>query len=122
MLDQVARLLRDGHGRARVRAPAGRQVLVTIGTRSPFPAWIDPVTEILPCPDHHDWRDYLSSLRAGHQMSFGAICGGDRESGAWPLLGADTSADLVVLDTKRFAEELHLLRPAGPPVPFPLAD
>jgi hypothetical protein len=122
MLDQVVSLLRDGYGRSRTRAPGGRQVLVTVGTRIPFPAWIDPVTEIVPCPAHRDWRDSLVSLKQNHDIAFGVICGGDRESTAWSLLGADASADLVVLDAQRFAEGLGLLHPAGQNVPFPLVD
>jgi hypothetical protein len=123
MLGQVASLLRDGHGRAAPRSPGGRLVLVTVGSRRPFPAWLDPVTEILPCPSHLDWRDVLRSLREDHQdVAFGAICGGDRDCEEWQLLGADASAELIVLDARRFAEELQLLRPPGERVPFPLVD
>jgi hypothetical protein len=122
MLHQVVSLLRDGHGRARARAPRGRQALVTVGTRSPFPPWIDPVTEIVPCPAHHDWHDGLASLKQSHEMAFGAICGGDREDAAWSLLGANASADLVVLDSRRFAAELGFLDQARPRIPFPLVD
>jgi hypothetical protein len=55
-------------------------------------------------------------------MTFGAICGGDRDAQAWQLLGADASADLIVLDARRFAADLRLVRRAAEQVPFPLAD
>jgi hypothetical protein len=55
-------------------------------------------------------------------MTFGAICGGDRAAEAWRLLGADATADLIVLDAWQFATDLRLLRPPGEHVPFPLVD
>jgi len=123
MLSQAARLLRDQRGGSTRRLPAGRPVLVTVGSRLPFPAWRDPVTEILPCPTHNDWRGSLGGLKDDHrEMIFGAICGGDRDAEAWRWLGADASADLVVLDARQFAADLRLLRPPGERVPFPLVD
>jgi hypothetical protein len=123
MLGRVTGLLGDGHDGAGQQTPGERQVLVTIGSRGPFPAWRDAVTEILPCPRHHDWRDLLRSLRHDHpQLAFGAICGGDRDAAAWRLLGSDAIADLVVLDAWQFGVDLRLLRPVGEHVPFPLID
>jgi hypothetical protein len=117
MLDHAATLL-GGQ-----RPPDGRPVLVTIGSRHPFPAWLDRDTEIVPCPAHRDWRDLISRLKDEHSdMTFGAICGGDRDAQAWQLLGADASADLIVLDARRFAADLRLVRRAAEQVPFPLAD
>ncbi len=55
-------------------------------------------------------------------MAFGAICGGDLDAEAWRLLGANASADLVVLDARQFAADLRLLRPPGEHVPFPMVD
>jgi hypothetical protein len=123
MLGQAASLLRNGQGRAGKRPPAGHPVLVTIGSRLPFPAWRDPVSEILPCPAHNDWRGFLGWLKDDHrEMAFGAICGGDRDAEAWRLLGANASADLIVLDARQFAADLRLLRPPGEHVPFPMVD
>jgi hypothetical protein len=123
MLGRAVSLLRDGQGRAGKQPSAGRPVLVTVGSRVPFPAWRDPVTEILPCPAHNDWRGFLGGLKDDHrEMTFGAICGGDRGAEAWRLLGADASAELVVLDARQFAADLRLLRPPGEHVPFPLVD
>ena len=122
MLGRIADLLKDGRDRAG-KQPDGRPVLVTVGSRDPFPPWRDPVTEILPCPGHHDWRDFLRRLKQDHpEMAFGAICGGDRDAEAWRLLGADAIADLIVLDAWQFAMGLRLLRPPGEHVPFPLVD
>ena len=123
MLGQAAGLLRDGHGGAGNQPSGARPVLVTVGSRVPFPAWRDPVTEILPCPGHNDWRGFLQRLKDDHpRMTFGGICGGDRDAEAWRLLGADATADLIVLDAWQFATDLRLLRPPGEHVPFPLVD
>lgn len=123
MLGQAASLLQDSRDRTGRRPSGERPVLVTIGSRDPFPAWRDPVTEILPCPRHHEWRDFLGRLKQNHpEMTFGAICGGDPGAEAWRLLGADAIADLIVLDAQQFAVDLRLLRPAGEHVPFPLVD
>jgi hypothetical protein len=123
MLGQAAGLLRNGHGGAGNQSSGARPVLVTVGSRVPFPAWRDPVTEILPCPGHNDWRGFLQRLKGDHpRMTFGAICGGDSGAEAWRLLGADATADLIVLDAWQFATDLRLLRPPGEHVPFPLVD
>jgi hypothetical protein len=123
MLGQTADLLRDRRDHTGRQPPDERPVLVTIGSRDPFPAWRDPVTEVLPCPRHHDWRDLLRSLRHDHpQLAFGAICGGNRAAAPWRLLGANAIADLIVLDAWQFAVDLRLLRPPGEHVPFPLID
>jgi hypothetical protein len=123
MLGQAAGLLSYGQGSAGNQPSAARPVLVTVGSRGPFPAWRDPVTEILPCPGHNDWRGFLQRLQDDHpRMTFGAICGGDRDAEAWRLLGADATADLIVLDAWQFATDLRLLRPPGEHVPFPLVD
>jgi hypothetical protein len=123
MLGQVAELLRDGKDRFGQLPPGARPVLVTVGSRCSFPAWQDPETEIVPCPAHLDWRGGLRALQEDHRgMTFGAICGGDRDAEVWRLLGADAIAGLIVFDACQFAANLRLLRPPGEHVPFPLVD
>jgi hypothetical protein len=123
MLAEAARLLQTRQGRTGGAHPAGRPVLVTVGSRLAFPAYRDPYSEILPCPWRRDWRSFFRWLAEDHrEMTFGAICGGDQEAEVWRLLGKDASAELVALDAWQFGAELRLLRSAAEHVPFPMVD
>jgi hypothetical protein len=123
MLAEVARLLQVRQGRTGEGHPAGRPVLVTVGSRVAFPAYQDPYSEILPCPLRNDWQSFYRWLREDHrEMAFGAICGGDHDAEVWRLLGAEASAELVALDAWHFATALRLLRPPDEYVPFPMID
>jgi hypothetical protein len=123
MLAEVASLLQSRQGRPGEGHPAGRPVLVTVGTRVAFPASRDPHSEILPCSAGNDWLSFFRWLTEDHQeMSFGAICGGNPDADVWRLLGKDASAELVALDAWQFAAELRLLRSSTEHVPFPMVD
>ena len=114
MLAEAARLLQAPQRRAGEGHPAGRPVLVTVGSRLAFPAYIDPQSEILPCPWRHDWHSFFRWLAEDHkEMTFGAIYDGDQDAEVWRLLGQDASADLKALDARQFAADLRLLRPVG---------
>jgi hypothetical protein len=126
LLAEVALRLKGPEG-----AAAGRPVLVTIGARTAFPHRIDPVSEIIPCPLHYDWRVILRQLSEDHAgMAFGAIrdCDSgegplDPEDEVWRLLGSDARAELAAaFDVRRFAVGLGLLSPALQYIPFPLTD
>ena len=123
MLAEVASLLQSGQGQPGEGHSAGRPVLVTVGTRVPFPAYRDPQSEILPCSAGNDWLSFFRWLvEDHHEMTFGAICGGNSDAEVWRLLGKDASAELVALDAWQFAAELRLLRPAAEQIPFPVVD
>lgn len=123
MLAETARLLQTRQTRLGQGHPAGRPVLVTVGSRVAFPAYRDPYSEILPCPWRHDWRSFYRWLKEDHpEMAFGSICGGDLDASVWRLLGTDANAELVALDVLQFAAELRLLRPPEEHVPFPMVD
>jgi hypothetical protein len=126
LLAEVALRLKGPEG-----AEAGRPVLVTIGARTAFPHRIDPVSEILPCPRHYDWRVIGRRLSGDHAgMAFGAIRDRGSDDGfadaaeeVWRLLGTDARAELAAaFDVKRFAVGLGLLSPASQYIPFPLTD
>lgn len=123
LLATVAEQLRDPEA-----AEWGRPVLVTIGARTAFPHRIDPVSEILPCPQHHDWRAVLRRLSEEHAgMAFGAIrdADGPEDPGdeVWLHLGTDARSELMsAFDVRPFATDLGLLSPATQYLPFPLAD
>jgi hypothetical protein len=124
MLARVAGELSQDH------SPAGRPVLVTVGTRPAFPHRIDPASEIIPCPNRHDWRALLKDLRASHPgISFGAVHDPDPDADAakptadvWGHLGADALARTSMADSWQFAVELGLLPGASQYVPFPMSE
>jgi len=123
MLAEVASLLQSQSGHLGEGHPAGRLVLVTVGTRNAFPASRDPRSEILPCSAGNDWLSFFRWLVEDHgEMTFGAICGGDPDAELWRLLGKDANAELVALDAWQFAAELRLLRPVAEQIPFPMVD
>ena len=123
LLASVAEQLRDPEA-----AEWGRPVLVTIGARTAFPHRIDPVSEILPCPQHYDWRAILRLLSEEHAgMAFGAIRDADGPENpsneVWLHLGTDARSELTsAFDVRPFAVDLGLLSPATQYLPFPLAD
>lgn len=111
-LTEVARLLsvRDG-----------RPVLVTAGSRPPFPPRVDIRSEILPCPDRRDWRRPLQKLYGVPGITFGALPDQDADAEIWTRLGREALEPLDVVDVRRFAADLGLCGTAVP-VPFPLID
>jgi hypothetical protein len=126
MLAEVARRLAGP-----AAAAAGRPALVTIGSRPAFPHRVDRVTEILPCPERHDWRSILRGLADDHAgMAFGAIRDtpdglDDRPAGplneVWRHLGTDMSAAPGDYEAHAFAAGLGLVPPVLQYLPFPLA-
>lgn len=122
MLAEISRRLSE-HS-----APALRPVLVTIGSRPPFPPNVDPVTHILPCPLRNDAVAICSQLRHDHpRMTFGAIPDpkpDDPQQGpAWQLLGSDEPAQVTLESyVKRFATDLGLISPGIQYIPFPMAE
>lgn len=106
----------------------GRPVLVTAGSRPPYPQRMDLRTEILPCPQRNDWRRALQRIRTLPGSTFGAICEssgtlderGDED--IWPRLGSDAIADLDAVNIRSFAADLGLLSPTVQPVPFPIVE
>lgn len=122
MLARVAGELSQDH------SPAGRPVLVTVGTRPAFPHRIDPASEIIPCPDRHDWRALLKDLRDSHPgISFGAVQEPDPDlagpaADVWGHLGADVLARTATADSWQFAADLGLLPEASQSVPFPMSE
>lgn len=125
MLDEVARRLRGPEA-----AAAGRPVLVTIGDRPAFPARVDPVSGIIPCPRHNDWFGIFRRL-ADAGMAFGVVRDPDEDDTSgrpgnpsddiWRRLGAYASATLSAFDARRFAVDLGLLSATMQYLPLPLA-
>jgi hypothetical protein len=111
-LTEVARLLsvRDG-----------RPVLVTVGSRPPFPPRMDVRSEILPCPDRRDWRRPLQKLYGVPGITFGALRDQNALGEIWTRLGREALEQVDVVDMRRFAADLGLCRTAVS-VPFPLID
>ena len=101
----------------RLTGQEGRPVLVTVGSRPPFPPRVDPLTEIIPCPNRNDWRRALYLLMDHPGIAFGAISDRDPDGGVWTSLGTDAFAPVSAFDTRRFAAKLGLL---SVNIPFPL--
>ncbi len=99
----------------------GRPVLVTAGSRPPFPPVVDLHTEILPCPDRTDWRRELRRLAGVPAITFGAICDDGAAAPVWAQLGREARESADIVDMQPFAVRLGLSRPALY-VPFPLTD
>jgi hypothetical protein len=102
----------------RLTGEDGRPVVVTVGARPPFPARVDPVTEIIPCPAKNDWRRALHLLMEHPGVAFGAVTDRDPDGVTWTRLGTDAAAQVRAFDARRFAARLGLL---SPNIPFPLA-
>jgi hypothetical protein len=103
----------------RLTGQEGRPVLVTVGSRPAFPPRVDPLTEIIPCPDRNDWRRALHQLMDHPGIAFGAISDRDPDGGIWTSLGTDAFAPLSAFDARRFAARLGLL---SANIPFPLVE
>jgi hypothetical protein len=112
MLAYVARELTEEHG---------RPILVTVGSRPPFPPRVDSRSGIIPCPRKSDWRRIVEQLNAYPGIAFGAIHDRDPE-GIWVKLSQNAFADGDAADLTGFAVALGLLSPGGQYVPFPLVD
>lgn len=93
---------------AQIKPSEGRPVLVTIGSRPAFPAQLDSTSEIIPCPQRHDWRTAWETLSRHADIAFGAIRdkGGDED--VWSFLGRSASAQLNTADLHRFTADLGL--------------
>jgi hypothetical protein len=113
---------------SRLGVEHGRPVLVTVGSRRPYPQRMDPRTEILPCPRRNDWRRALQRIRALPGSAFGAICEsngtpGDRgDEDVWPRLGSDAIVDINAVNIRRFAADLGLFSLTVKPIPFPIVE
>jgi hypothetical protein len=102
----------------------GRPVLVTVGSRPPFPARLDPATEIIPCPEQNDWRRSLRQMQDEHPgIAFGAINDSHPDQEIWHHLGisAFAAANSNIFDVQGFAERLGLLSRVEY-IPFPLIE
>ena len=107
----------------RITGRHGRPVLVTVGSRAAFPHRMDPVSEILPCPERNNWRRALQQLSAHQGITFGAIHDrGPNDEEIWHRLGSDAIAHLKAVDIRRFAASLGLLGLAVQSVPFPIVE
>jgi hypothetical protein len=106
----------------RVDPEEGRLVILTVGSRRPFPPRADPRLDILPCPRRHDWRKYLEVLAGKDpRLVLGAIYDPDTQDVAiWRELGRTVIWSSDVVDAWRMAADLGI--GAAPVyVPFPLA-
>jgi hypothetical protein len=107
----------------RLTAQHGRPVLVTVGSRPPFPHRMDPVSEILPCPGRRNWRHALQQIGTRRDITFGAIHDhGPSDEEIWHRLGRDAIAHLNAVNIRRFAASLKLLNLVVQPVPFPILE
>jgi hypothetical protein len=118
VLAQVAGKLDEG------AADDGRPVVVTIGSRPAFPDRLDPVTEIIPCPEHNDWRRSLQQLQDRWPgIAFGAISDSPPDQDVWPHLASGAFAPMSnrIFDVQSFAEDLGLLSRIEY-IPLPLTE
>jgi hypothetical protein len=103
----------------------GRPVLITIGSREPYPSQRDPRSRVrLPCPYQNDWRRIFDRLRKRYPgIAFGAIHDSDSSLEVWRHLGGHAQASLAGdVDIRGFAAELGLVSSGLQSVPFPLLD
>lgn len=106
----------------RVDPEEGRLVILTAGSRRPFPPRADPRLDILPCPHRNDWRKHLEVLAGKDpRLVLGAIYDQDTQDAAiWRELGRTVISSSDVVDAWRMAVDLGI--GAAPVyVPFPLA-
>jgi hypothetical protein len=97
-----------------------RPVLVTIGTRPPFPHAQDP-GHALPCKQGLDWRKTLTAMADRHDgMAFGAVYDGEPVAEAWRHLGCHARGLPSGFASRQFAADLGLITPAPPAMPLPL--
>ena len=116
-LDQITRRLSEED------TSQGRPVVVTLGSRSPYPPRLDLISEILPCPQKKDWRRAFGRLRDNHSgTAFGAIHDGPADLDIWKSLGSHARGHPDAVDMRQFAVELGLLSSTAQYVPFPLTE
>jgi hypothetical protein len=105
---------------SRLTGEEGRPVLVTVGSRPAFPPRLDPNTEIIPCPEKHDWRRTVHELLEQHRgIAFGAISDQGPDDEIWSSLGGHAFAPINAFDVRRFAARLGLV---SANIPFPLVE
>jgi hypothetical protein len=111
-------------GDARNDAKWGRPVVVTIGTREPYPPYEDLRSPLLPCPARNDWLRIRSRLAERHPgITFGAIHDSDPRLEVWKLLGEQATGQLAGdADAWDFAAKLALISSAAQAVPLPVMD
>jgi hypothetical protein len=128
---QLECALRDiGQLLARPAAAAdGQPVLVTAGSRPPFPPRVDARSGILPCPRRTSWREALDRLRKIDGIVFGAIRdelppvrSGEPDEEIWRTLGGSAATALDTADMYDFPERLGLLAAQAQHVPFPILE
>jgi hypothetical protein len=107
----------------------GRPVLVTAGSRPPFPDRVDARSGILPCPRRRSWRDAVQRLQVAEGIVFGAIrdedppVPGGEPDDIWTALGQTAVATIrYPPDEYDFPERLGLLSAAAQHVPFPIVN
>jgi len=108
----------------------GRPVLVTAGSRPPFPERADASTGILPCPRRNNWREAMHRLQKVERIALGAIRDevppvrfrDPQDDDVWTALGATAVTTTDPVDLYDFPEQLGLLSAAARHVPFPLVD
>lgn len=105
----------------RVDPQDGRLVILTAGSRRPFPPRADPRLDILPCPQRNNWRKHLEVLSGKDpRLALGAIYDRDtRDVAIWRELGRTAISTSDVVDAWRMAADLGI-GTAPVPVPFPL--
>lgn len=103
-----------------------RPVLVTAGSRPPFPPRASVASQILPCPNRNDWRRDLHRLEEHYGITFGLLTQPttvtDARSEVWQRLGAHAWLPIGSSDYGGFAAKLALLGGAENSVPFPLYE
>lgn len=99
----------------------GRPVIVTVGMRPAHPPRVDPITQIIPCPDRNDWTGPMRSLRTRYAgIAFGAIHESGRRDELWGLLGTDAEATLEDFSSLDFATALGLTARPAELIPLPM--
>ncbi|MCG5220387.1 hypothetical protein [Streptosporangium sp. KLBMP 9127] len=100
-----------------------RTVLLTVGDRPPHPPRVHR-SEILPCPDRHDWELLLAWIERRAGMTLGAICDRPPEQAdpIWQRLGGGAPIQLEVADVRRLGDDLGLSPPKAQRIPFPLIE
>ncbi|HXL88555.1 MAG TPA: hypothetical protein VN969_06145 [Streptosporangiaceae bacterium] len=105
----------------RVDPREGRLVILTVGSRRPFPPRADPQLDILPCPHRNNWRKYVEVLSGKDpRLALGSIHDKDtRDLDVWRELGRTAIFTSDVVDAWHMAATLGI-GAAPVNVPFPL--
>ena len=97
-----------------------RPVLVTIGTRPPFPH-AQGMGDALPCKRGLNWRKTLRDMIDRHDgIAFGAVYDGEPVAEAWRHLGSHARGLPSGFASRQFAAALGLITPALSAIPLPL--